>query len=57
MSIKTVQVEANQCGCEICSHEWISLVIPSACPNCHSRRWNGRKKAGRPRTIAQKIAQ
>lgn len=46
--LKTVQKPVNECACDLCKHTWDSLTIPSICPACRSRQWNGGKTRGRP---------
>jgi Zn finger protein HypA/HybF involved in hydrogenase expression len=50
--IKTVEVEALHCKCNLCGHDWYAYGgEPVYCPKCKSRRWNGEKKVGRPPSV------
>lgn len=45
---KAVKIDAMQCTCEVCGHEWVSTgkQLPECCanPKCRSRQWNGKKR-------------
>ena len=57
--IEQVKVNALRCTCEVktCKHVWLSLsaVPPTVCASCRSREWNGKKRAGRPPSVALEI--
>lgn len=48
--IRRVEIEANECVCDLCSHLWHSLAArpPQECPECGSREWNGKKVKRKP---------
>ena len=67
--IQDILVPAKRCTCDACKHEWTSFTphLPTFCPECHTRQWNGirpakshvheiklpaPRKAGRPQTAA-----
>jgi Zn finger protein HypA/HybF involved in hydrogenase expression len=55
--IQLVEVEAQKCTCNKCSHKWITVarIPPAICPACRSRQWNGEKRHGRPPSIESRI--
>ena len=55
MSIKRVKQFVNECICEVCTWPWKSFGIPTHCPHCGTRKWNGGKPRGRRKKIVAGI--
>lgn len=40
LNVVVVGRELKLCGCEVCSHAWLSSDEPRRCAKCKSARWN-----------------
>lgn len=45
----------NECTCDACGWKWDTLKMPTHCPQCRTRQWNGTKRTGRPPELAKPL--